>query len=104
MDGGRLPGPGGMVINLCGGLTPRESAACFAKARAFLGHDSGPMHLADAVGTQCDCDLFGAESTAAVVSARQRITGSCITRCTAMGAECESVWWSGRSVYHSYGG
>jgi ADP-heptose:LPS heptosyltransferase len=41
------------VINLCGLLTPRESAAVFARARLFLGHDSGPMHLAAAVGKPC---------------------------------------------------
>jgi heptosyltransferase III len=41
------------VINLCGQLTPRESAAVIAHARAFLGHDSGPMHLAAAVQTPC---------------------------------------------------
>ncbi len=41
-----------MVINLCAQLTPRESAAVFARARLFIGHDSGPMHLADAAGTQ----------------------------------------------------
>jgi heptosyltransferase-3 len=40
-------------INLCGRLTPRESAAVLARARLFLGHDSGPMHLASAVGTPC---------------------------------------------------
>ena len=44
---------GSVVINLCGRLTPRESAACFARARLFLGHDSGPMHLAATVGTTC---------------------------------------------------
>jgi ADP-heptose:LPS heptosyltransferase len=44
---------GGPVINLCGRLTPRESAAAFARARLFIGHDSGPMHLAAAVGTPC---------------------------------------------------
>ena len=43
----------GRSINLCGELTPRESAALLARARLFLGHDSGPMHLAAAVGTQC---------------------------------------------------
>jgi len=43
----------GPVINLCGSLTPRESAAAFAQARIFLGHDSGPMHLAAAVQTPC---------------------------------------------------
>jgi heptosyltransferase-3 len=41
------------VINLCGLLTPRESAAVFARAELFIGHDSGPMHLAAAVQTAC---------------------------------------------------
>ncbi len=41
------------AINLCGKLTPRESAAVFARARIFIGHDSGPMHLAAAVQTPC---------------------------------------------------
>ena len=53
-DGWRLgAGAGAAVINLCGRMTPRESAACFARARLFLGHDSGPMHLAAAVQTPC---------------------------------------------------
>jgi heptosyltransferase III len=43
----------GPVVNLCGPLTPRESAAAFAQARVFIGHDSGPMHLAAAVQTPC---------------------------------------------------
>ncbi len=46
-------GASGPVINLCGKLTPRESAAAFAQAQLFLGHDSGPMHLAAAVQTPC---------------------------------------------------
>ena len=41
------------VINLCGLLTPRESAAVLTLARIFIGHDSGPMHLAAAVQTPC---------------------------------------------------
>jgi heptosyltransferase-3 len=41
------------VVNLCGLLTPRESAAVFAHAPVFVGHDSGPMHLAAAVQTPC---------------------------------------------------
>ncbi len=44
---------GNPVVNLCGRLTPRESAAVFARARIFVGHDSGPMHLAAAVDTPC---------------------------------------------------
>jgi heptosyltransferase-3 len=49
-EGWRANG-GGVVVNLCGKLTPRESAAAIARARLFVGHDSGPMHLAAAVWT-----------------------------------------------------
>lgn len=41
------------VVNVCGRLTPRESAAVFAQAPVFVGQDSGPMHLAAAVQTPC---------------------------------------------------
>lgn len=41
----------GPAINLCGALAPRESGLAIARARLFMGHDSGPMHLAAAVGT-----------------------------------------------------
>jgi heptosyltransferase III len=51
-EGWRQAG-GGPVVNLCGLLTPRQSAAAFARARVFIGHDSGPMHLAAAVQTPC---------------------------------------------------
>jgi len=51
-DGWRKAG-GGTVVNLCGQLSPRESAAAFARAEIFIGHDSGPMHLAAAVQTRC---------------------------------------------------
>ena len=43
----------GQKVNLCGALTPRESAAALEKAAVFIGHDSGPMHLAASVGTPC---------------------------------------------------
>jgi ADP-heptose:LPS heptosyltransferase len=53
-DGWRAgAGAAACVVNSCGVLTPRESAALFARASVFLGHDSGPMHLAAAVGTPC---------------------------------------------------
>jgi heptosyltransferase III len=44
---------GGPVVNLCGRVSPRESGAVLARARLFLGHDSGPTHLAATVGTPC---------------------------------------------------
>jgi ADP-heptose:LPS heptosyltransferase len=48
----------GPVVNLCGNLLPRESAAAVEQARLFLGHDSGPLHMADAVRTPA-IGLFG---------------------------------------------
>jgi heptosyltransferase-3 len=40
-------------INLCGRLSPRVSAAVLRRVSLFLCHDSGPMHLAAAIGTRC---------------------------------------------------
>jgi heptosyltransferase-3 len=43
----------GLHANLCGQTSPRISAAILREARLFIGHDSGPMHLAASVGTRC---------------------------------------------------
>lgn len=43
----------GHRLNLCGKLTPRQSAAVIRRACLFLGPDSGPMHLAAAYGVPC---------------------------------------------------
>jgi heptosyltransferase-3 len=43
----------GMTLNLCGQLSPRETAAVLRRAELFIGPDSGPMHLAASVGTPC---------------------------------------------------
>jgi ADP-heptose:LPS heptosyltransferase len=43
----------GPVLNLCGAATVRGAAAVLAQCRFYIGHDSGPMHLAAAVGTLC---------------------------------------------------
>jgi ADP-heptose:LPS heptosyltransferase len=41
----------GTSENLCGKTSPRVSAAILEQARLFIGHDSGPLHLAAASGT-----------------------------------------------------
>jgi ADP-heptose:LPS heptosyltransferase len=47
----------GPVLNLAGCLPLRVTAAVLARARVFIGHDSGPMHLAAAAGTPV-CAVF----------------------------------------------
>jgi heptosyltransferase-3 len=37
------------ALNVCGRLSPRVSAAVLAESKLFVGHDSGPMHMAAAV-------------------------------------------------------
>lgn len=46
------------VIDLAGRLTLKELAALTARARAFIGVDSAPMHIASAMGTPA-LALFG---------------------------------------------
>ncbi|WP_413203953.1 glycosyltransferase family 9 protein [Rhodospirillum sp. A1_3_36] len=48
----------GSVLNACGTLSPRESAAVLAGVDLFVGHDSGPMHLAASLGVNT-LGLFG---------------------------------------------
>ncbi|MGB8478565.1 MAG: glycosyltransferase family 9 protein [Acidobacteriaceae bacterium] len=55
----------GRSVNLCGDISPRESAAVLARVQLFLGHDSGPMHLAAAVRTRCVV-VFSARNRPAV--------------------------------------
>jgi heptosyltransferase III len=43
----------GSTLNLCGSLPVRESGAILERVSLFIGHDSGPMHLAASVGTAC---------------------------------------------------
>jgi ADP-heptose:LPS heptosyltransferase len=45
----------GPLINFCGRLTPRQSALVIERARFFMGHDSGPMHLAACMNTPAVC-------------------------------------------------
>lgn len=56
--------PNGPVVNLTGRLTLRQLAALLQHARALVSNDSGPVHLAAAVGTTVVA-LFGTTDPAA---------------------------------------
>jgi ADP-heptose:LPS heptosyltransferase len=49
---------GAPAVNASGAMSPRVSAAAMRGAELFVGHDSGPLHLAAAVGVRC-VGLFG---------------------------------------------
>ena len=51
----------GPTLNLCGQVTPRESALVMSQAIAFVGHDSGPLHLAACVQVPC-VGIYGARN------------------------------------------
>jgi heptosyltransferase-3 len=49
------------TVNVCGRLSPRETSALLQNAAGFVGHDSGPLHLAAAAGVAC-VGLFGSNN------------------------------------------
>jgi heptosyltransferase III len=51
----------GPVLNLCGKTDPRTSALAMKKAVFYLGHDTGPMHLAALMNVHCIA-LFSART------------------------------------------
>jgi heptosyltransferase III len=55
----------GLTLNLCGCLAARESAAFLKSVSLFVGHDSGPLHLASACQIPT-VGLFGNNKPAAI--------------------------------------
>jgi len=51
----------GNVLNISGATTPRQLAAILVRAAMYIGPDSGPMHIAAAVGTPC-VSIFSARN------------------------------------------
>ena len=46
------------AVNLCGGPSPRVVSAVLSLSNLFVGHDSGPLHLAQCSGSYA-LGLFG---------------------------------------------
>jgi heptosyltransferase III len=49
------------AVNFCAGPSPRVVAALLSHAHLFVGHDSGPLHLAQCVGTPA-LGLYGSHN------------------------------------------
>lgn len=87
----------GKTVNTCGKTSPRESAAVLKRCRIFVGHDSGPMHLAACVGTPCVA-IFSARtlpkqwfprgSANRIIYHRTECAGCGLHTCVAEGKRC----------------
>jgi ADP-heptose:LPS heptosyltransferase len=87
----------GRVVNICGKSNPRVSAAALKKAAFYLGHDSGPMHLASAVGVPCVA-IFSARNLPGhwypygdahrIIYHKTTCHGCKLTECVAQGRRC----------------
>ncbi len=69
-------GIGGGAVNLCGGLGLRRAAAIFMRCGVFIGNDTGPTHMAAAMGTPVIA-IFGS---------------SCPHRFAPVGDKCVVLW------------
>ncbi|CAG1066552.1 heptosyltransferase III [uncultured bacterium] len=69
-------GVGGGAVNLCGGLGLRRAAAVFKRCGVFIGNDTGPTHMAAAMGAPVIA-IFGS---------------SCPHRFAPVGDKCVVLW------------
>jgi ADP-heptose:LPS heptosyltransferase len=84
------------VASLAGRLRLGELAALLARAQAVLANDSGPRHLAQALGTPTVGIYWAgnALTSAPLGRGRHRIHLSWVTRCPACGADVTQVGWT----------
>lgn len=99
--GGR-PGEDGRIDVLAGRLTIGETAALLAAANVVVANDSGPRHLAQAVGAATvGIFWFGNVVNAAPFSrARHRVHLSFTTRCPVCSADVTQVGWTAERCEH----
>jgi len=90
------------VVNLAGRLTLPALVGLLARAVVFVGNDSGPRHLAQAVGTATASVFWvGNAVTAGPLSRRRhRMRISMRTDCPVCGADQTQVGWSAPHCGH----
>jgi ADP-heptose:LPS heptosyltransferase len=90
------------VISLAGRLSLPGLAGLLARAALFIGNDSGPRHLAQAVGAPTASIFWvGNAITAAPLSRRRhRMRMSMRTACPVCGADQTQVGWSAEHCGH----
>ncbi|WP_345801401.1 glycosyltransferase family 9 protein [Microbacterium sp. AZCO] len=95
-------GAGDAVVSLAGRLSLGELAGLLAVADVFVGNDSGPRHLAQAVGT-ATVGLFwfgNLVNGGPMTRARQRVHLSFTTHCPVCGRDVTQVGWVAERCEH----
>jgi ADP-heptose:LPS heptosyltransferase len=95
-------GASARVSALAGTLTLSQFAALAARADVFLGNDSGPRHIAAAVGTRTvSIYWFGNLINAGPLDrGRHRVHLSWTTKCPVCGRDCTQVGWTAPRCEH----
>lgn len=95
---------GGSIRSLAGRLELGELAGLLALSDVMVGNDSGPRHLAQAVGTA----TVGVYWIGNVINAaplgrgRHRIQISWLTHCPVCGADCTQIGWTAERCPHDF--
>lgn len=91
-----------LISNLSGKLTLSELTGVLARSDLMLGNDSGPRHLAQAVGTATvSIYWFGNMINAGPLGrARHRAHLSWTTHCPTCGRDCTQPGWSAERCEH----
>ncbi len=90
------------VVTLAGRLGLGELAALLARADVVLANDSGPRHLAQALGTPTVGIYWAgnALTSAPLGRGRHRLHLSWVTHCPACGADITQVGWTAPRCPH----
>jgi ADP-heptose:LPS heptosyltransferase len=99
---GADPGRAALVTSLAGRLSLSGLVGLLASADVVLGNDSGPRHLAQALGVPTvGIYWFGNALNAGPLGrGRQRAHLSWTTRCPVCGRDCTQVGWSAERCEH----
>jgi len=91
-----------LVVDASGSLTLPELAGVLGAARLMIGNDSGPRHLAQAVGTPtASVYWFGNLINAGPLErGRHRVQIAWTTHCPVCGRDCTQVGWTSERCEH----
>lgn len=96
------PAAGGAILSLAGRLSLSELAGVLAGADVFVGNDSGPRHLAQAVGAPTASVFWVGNliNGGPLSRAEHRVQLSWTTHCPVCGRDATQVGWTAERCEH----